>query len=142
MILRWALMYWKAVSGENSPARKEILGMASDKIRIKEYLKLVYGVESFGPYGYQMPNNKNLGKGLFELRDTQKHTRFYYCASDWFCFDENGPRSVLFLLHVDTNKDKQAQAIELARKRMKNLKLENILNPEKIRIFKPEGASK
>lgn len=87
--------------------------------------------EDFGPHGFRMPNNKNLGDGLFELRDTVIHFRYYYCETDFrYLMDGGSKRIVLLMLVAGNDKDKQQQDIKEARKRISMITRDNLLNDD------------
>lgn len=126
----WLMEYWKPAGSDRSPVKKELLAMLlSSKPAQGQIRKLVRGAEDFGPHGFRMPNNKNLGDGLFELRDTVNHFRYYYCETD-FCYliDAGSRRIVLLMLVAGDDKDKQQQDIKEARKRMNAITRDNLLN--------------
>lgn len=126
----WFLEYWKSEEATRSPLEKQVHKMLqSNKKAQKQLRELVLGVEEFGPYGYKLPNNKHLKWGLFELRDTVNHYRYYYCETDFvYKFPNNLEKNILLLLVAASDKDKQKFHIDLARKRMHNLSVNNVLN--------------
>ena len=132
----WLLDYWKSADNETSSVKKEVSSLMKDKVRRQQFIKLVLGVQEFGPEGFTVKGNKHLGGGLFELRDTSKHTRYYYCDTGYtYKIGEKKFKSVLLLLVADGNKDKQQMAIEQARLRMKNISSSNLLNEEAYKII-------
>ena len=131
----WLLDYWKVADKESSPVKKEVATLIKDKVRRKQLTKLVLFVEEFGPDGISK-GNKSLGGGLYELRDTSKHTRYYYCETGYsYIVDGKVCKSVLLLLVADGDKDKQQKAIELARGRMKEITSENLLNEDDYEVI-------
>ncbi len=132
----WVLDYWKSEDASRSPLEKQVRKMLlSNKKAQKQLRELVLGVEEFGPYGFKLPNNKPLKTGLFELRDTVNHFRYYYCETDYvYVYPDNSKKHILLLLVAADDKDKQDFDIKLSRKRSEKLKVKNILNTNNLII--------
>ena len=122
--------YWKPTEAASSQVYKDFVDMIrSNKNAQGQSRKLLRGIQEFGPYHYKMPNSEKLGDGLFELRDTVNHYRYYYCETD-FCMKtvDGRTKSVLLMLFAGQNKDRQMNHIHVAKRRMHVLCKENVLN--------------
>ena len=127
----WVLDCWKSADKATSSVKKAVAALMKDKVRRQQFTKLVLGVQEFGPEGFTTKGNKHLGGRLYELRDTSKHTRYYYCETSYsYRIADKVFKSVLLLLVADGDKDKQQMAIEQARSRMSSVTTANLLNDE------------
>lgn len=134
----WFMDYWKPSASDRSPVKKDLMAiLRSSKPAQGQIRKLVRGAEDFGPHGYRMPGNKNLGDGLFELRDTVNHFRYYYCETDFYYLLDGGrtKRIVLLMLVAGDDKDKQQQDIREARKRLTTITSDNLLNDDALEVL-------
>lgn len=137
--MAWYVDYWKPEDSDNSPVRKDFLKMLrSNKAAQTQALKLIEGAEEFGPLGYKMPNNENLKDGLFELRDTVNHYRYYYCETDFYYDVDDERKRVLLLLLAEANKDRQQSHIKKAKERMTTISEDNLLNLEGYELAESE----
>ncbi len=102
---------WKVIFWENSRGDKEVAIFFSELEQKwkKKFAFLLLLLEETGPL-MPPPGNKNLGNGLYELRDTSKGPgyRVYYCVRD----------QKMILLLVAGTKSSQKRDIEIATKRM------------------------
>lgn len=132
----WYVDYWKPDDASRSPVQKDLLEMIrSCKPAQKQLSKLIRGVQEFGPHGYKMPNNENLGGGLYELRDTVNHFRYYYYETDFCYVLPDGKKSIVLLMVLaEDDKDKQQHHIVKARTRMVSLIEGNLLNESEYKI--------
>ncbi len=139
----WYLDYWKPANSAKSPAQKDLNTMImSSKSAQGQIRSLVRGVQEFGPHGYKMPNNENLNQGLYELRDTVNHFRYYYCETD-FCYrmPDGSRKMVLLMLLAEDDKDKQQMHIVKTRARMASgIIVENLLNDDGLKCDCEEDA--
>lgn len=136
----WFMDFWKPGESDHSPVQKDFLSiLRSSKSGQTQVRKLVRGVEDYGPHGYKMPNNKNLGSGLYELRDTVNHFRYYYCETDLCVLVAGKCRIILLMLAAESDKDKQQSHINKARTRMSRILEPNVLNDDKHKFCKCEG---
>lgn len=104
-------MNWNIKMWESSAGRKPVLNWLSDleKVDQKKVAKLIDLIERFGPV-LPLPHNRNLGGGLYELRDvsTGPGYRIYYFVH----------KKVVIVLLAAGDKSTQERDIETARKRM------------------------
>lgn len=102
----WSLVFWENIRGSR-PVEEWLLSLpAKDRKRLDRLLTLL---QKRGPL-LPMPYSKNLGDGLFELRDTAKGPGFrvYYGLVE----------NQLVLLFAAGNKSSQKRDIETSKKRL------------------------
>jgi Phage derived protein Gp49-like (DUF891) len=87
----------------------------------KTFVNLLNAVEAFGT-SLTMPYNKNLGDGLFELRDRTHGKRYYYTETRY----TSDNHRIILLLGACGDKDDQEIDIERARKRLGKISDKNI----------------
>ncbi len=105
----WQVRLWQSSSGKQ-PVKKWLRDL--DQIAKRKIAHLLDLLGEFGPQ-LPMPNNRNLGGGLYELRVTGKGPgyRIYY-----FEFEE-----FIVVLLAGGDKSTQTRDIDTARKRMLEL---------------------
>lgn len=103
------IRFWESPSGRK-PVRKWLDGLSDQAF--KRIRKLLAMVERRGP-ALGMPHSRNLGDGLFELRETGTGPghRLYYCEVE----------SQIIVLLAGGDKGSQERDIVTARKRMENI---------------------
>lgn len=104
--MNWVIKMWESKTG-----RKPVFDWLSEleKVDQKKVAKLMGLIEQFGPM-LPLPHNRNLGSGLYELRDTSTGPgyRIYYFVHN----------KVVIVLLAAGDKSSQERDIETARKRM------------------------
>lgn len=125
----WIMDFWTPTDGKKSPVIKELdHEHAGNSQAERVFVQLLSAVETYGP-GLKLPHNRNLGEGLFELRNRGHGKRYYYTETDFSAKDENGEARIILLLGAvggKSNKSEQQRDIERARKRLQACMKENI----------------
>ena len=105
---KWKIVMWESRSG-NAPVEEWFLELSAQHRRKVD--KLIGLLKEFGPM-LSMPHNRNLGGGLYELRDvsTGPGYRIYYGVYEQFI--------VIFLTAGDKNS--QARDMKMARSRLED----------------------